>query len=240
MEHFELSDKGRVREINQDACLVDAEGKPPVFVLCDGMGGHRAGEIASSEAAADIAATLRELLDEDGGDIFAKIVSAVNHANSHVYSMSLENETYSGMGTTCDVCVITDDGAHIGHVGDSRIYIYSSGGLFQITRDHSLVEEMVESGRITRDEARSYRQKNYITRALGTQEGVRVDTYLAAFRPGDVMLMCSDGLTNMVPEIDIAYILSGKMTLEDMGKRLVELANDAGGADNITVVLIRR
>lgn len=240
MEHYELSDIGKHREVNQDAFKAELSGKRPVFVLCDGMGGHKAGEIASAEAAADTAGVLRELLEEDDGDVFIKIVSAVRHANSKVYRMACENEAYNGMGTTCDVCVINDDGACIGHVGDSRIYIYTGGGLYQITKDHSLVEEMVESGRLTRDEARSHSQKNFITRALGTQEFLQVDTYLAAFKQGDIILMCSDGLTNMVAEIDIAYILSSKMCLADMAKRLIELANDNGGSDNITVVLIRR
>lgn len=240
MEHFEISDIGRMRKINQDACLAELGGRYPTFVLCDGMGGHKAGEIASSEASADIGATLAELMAEDDGNLFVKIVSAVNHANRHVYSMALRNETYSDMGTTCDVCVINDDGVHIGHVGDSRVYIYSGGGLFQITKDHSLVEEMVERGELTRDEAASYEKKNYITRALGTQDTVQVDTYLAAFRQGDIILMCSDGLTNMVSEVDIAYVLSTSMSLEEKGRRLVQLANDGGGADNITVVLIKR
>ena len=240
MEHFELSDIGRIRDINQDAYKAETGGKYPVFVLCDGMGGHKAGEIASAESVLDIAAILKELMDEDDGDLFVKIVSAMNHANRRVYAMSREDEECRGMGTTCDVCVVTDDQAYIGHVGDSRIYIYNGKGLYQITKDHSLVEEMIDSGRITRDEARTHSQKNFITRALGTQEFLQVDTYLAAFRQGDIILMCSDGLTNMVPEIDIAYILSTGMSLEDMGKRLVELANDSGGSDNITVVLIRR
>lgn len=235
MEYFGLSDIGKTREINQDAfCAHDN-----VFILCDGMGGHKAGEIASNEAVADIDAVLGELMNEEGG-IFVKITSAVNHANNRVYRMSLENPVYSGMGTTCDVCVITQDGVHIGHVGDSRVYMYSSGGLFQITKDHSLVEEMIDSGEISRSEAESFVSKNYITRALGTQPGVRTDTYLAAFKPGDILLMCSDGLTNMVPEIDIAYVLSSKMTLEEMAKELISRANDNGGPDNITVVLVRK
>ncbi len=240
MEHFELSDIGKMREINQDACRADMNGQYPVFVLCDGMGGHRAGEVASSEAAKDAADTLGELLGEEGGSLFVKIVSAISHANRHVYSMSLENSEFSGMGTTCDVCVITDDGAHIGHVGDGRVYIYSGGALHRITRDHSLVEEMIDRGNITRDEAASYGHKNYITRAVGTDEFVQADTYLASFKGGDIILMCSDGLTNMVPDDDIAYVLGNPMPIEEKGKRLVELANDNGGMDNITVVLIKR
>ncbi len=240
MEYFELSDIGKTREINQDACAVSQNGRFPTFVLCDGMGGHKAGEIASREVSADVIATLEELMAEDEGSLFVKIVSAVNHANSRVYSMSLSRESYNGMGTTCDVCVVADDGVHIGHVGDSRVYIYSSGGLFQITKDHSLVEEMIDRGELTRSEAETYGRKNYITRAVGTQEFVQVDTYLAAFKQGDVILMCSDGLTNMVAEIDIAYILSSNMTLKEMGERLIELANNNGGTDNVTVILIRR
>lgn len=240
MEYFELSDIGKTREINQDACKSSVGGKYPVFVLCDGMGGHRAGEIASGEGSSDIVKTLEELIDEDDGNLFVKIISAMNHANRRVYSMSLQNAGYSGMGTTCDVCVVTDDGAYIGHIGDSRVYIFSGGGLFQITKDHSLVEEMIDRGELTRDEAAAYGQRNYITRALGTQEFVQIDTYLAAFKNDDIILMCSDGLTNMVAEIDIAYILSSSMTLEEKGQRLVELANDNGGSDNVTVVLIKR
>ncbi len=240
MEYYGLSDAGRVRETNQDCFRVCEKNGRGIFVLCDGMGGHRAGEIASGESASDIVRVLEELMEEADGDIFIKIISAVNHANNRVYTMSLENETYSGMGTTCDVCVVTENGAHIGHVGDSRVYIYSSGGLFQITKDHSLVEEMVERGELSRDQAVSFGRKNYITRAVGTQSSVQADTYLAAFKPGDVILMCSDGLTNMVAEIDIAYILSSKMSLEEMARELISRANDNGGLDNITALLIRR
>ncbi len=240
MEHFELSDIGKMREQNQDYCAVSENGRYPVFVLCDGMGGHRAGEIASAEAAADIVKTMEELMAEDDGNLFVKINSAMNHANNHVYAMSLTKPLYSGMGTTCDVCVISPEGVHIGHVGDSRVYIFNGHGLYQVTKDHSLVEEMIDQGRLTRDEALTYEQRNYITRALGTQETVLADTYLMSFKPGDIILMCSDGLTNMVAEIDIAYILSENTSLEEKAKRLVELANAGGGQDNITVVLIKR
>ncbi len=240
MEHFELSDIGKVREINQDACKADLSGKYPLFVLCDGMGGHLAGEVASAEAVRDISENVKELMAEDDGDLFVKILSAMNHANSRVYSMSLSSSAYSGMGTTCDVCVVMDNNAYIAHIGDSRVYIYSRGKLFQITKDHSLVEEMVDRGELTREQAAVSGNKNYITRALGTQEFVHIDTYLAAFRQSDIMLMCSDGLTNMVSEIDIAYVLSSSMALEKKAERLIELANDNGGADNVTVVLIKR
>lgn len=240
MEHFELSDIGRLREINQDAYLSDFSGENPVFVLCDGMGGHLAGEVASGEAVKDIVKTIGELTAEKDGDMFVKILSAINHANSRVYSMSLSSSEYNGMGTTCDVCVISDNAAYIGHIGDSRVYIYSGEKLFQITKDHSLVEEMIDRGELTREEASVYGRRNYITRALGTQEFVQADTYLAAFRQNDIILMCSDGLTNMVPEIDIAYVLSSSLTLEEKAKRLIDLANGNGGTDNVTVVLIKR
>ncbi len=241
MEHYELSDIGRLREQNQDAYAVSEAGRYPVFVLCDGMGGHRAGEIASTEAASDIVKTMEDLMAEDDGSLFVKITSAVSHANNHVYSMSVSEPAYGGMGTTCDVCVVSqEDGAYIGHVGDSRVYIFNGHGLYQITKDHSLVEEMIDQGRLTRDEALTYERRNYITRAIGTQATVQTDTYLVSFKPGDIILMCSDGLTNMVAEIDIAYILSDKTGLEDKARRLIELANDNGGQDNITVVLIKR
>ena len=240
MEHYELSDIGKQREQNQDAYAVSENGRYPVYVLCDGMGGHRAGEVASKEAASDIVNTMEDLMAEDDGSLFVKISSAMSHANNHVYAMSVKEPIYGGMGTTCDVCAISPAGAHIGHVGDSRVYIFTERGLYQVTKDHSLVEEMIDQGRLTREEALTYEQKSYITRALGTQPSVQVDTYLVAFRPGDIIMMCSDGLTNMVAEIDIAYILSGKTGLEEKARRLVDLANDNGGQDNITVILIKR
>ena len=240
MEHYELSDIGRLREQNQDAYGVSDQGRYPVFVLCDGMGGHRAGEIASAEAASDIVKTIEDLMAEDDGNLFVKISSAVSHANNHVYSMSVKEPIFSGMGTTCDVCIVSPNGAYIGHVGDSRVYIFTENGLYQVTKDHSLVEEMIDQGRLTREEARTYEQRNYITRALGTQPTIQTDTYLVAFRPGDIIIMCSDGLTNMVPEVDIAYILSENTGLEEKARRLVEMANDNGGQDNITVILIKR
>lgn len=238
MEHYELSDVGRRREQNQDSFGVCTDSKYPVFVLCDGMGGHRAGEVASSEAVKDIVQTLEELINEDDGNVFVKIISAVSHANRRLYSMALRDESYSGMGTTCDVCVVTGDGACIGHVGDSRVYIFTESGLFQITRDHSVVEEMIRRGELNPGEANTY--EHMITRALGPDSSVQTDTFLVAFKPGDIILMCSDGLTNMVAEIDIAYILSKPGSLEEKAKRLVELANDNGGQDNITVILIRK
>ncbi len=240
MEHFELSDVGRLREQNQDCYAVSENGRYPIFVLCDGMGGHRAGEIASAEASADIVRTLEELMAEDDGSVFVKVSSAVSHANNHVFAMSMEKDQYSGMGTTCDVCVITPGGAHIGHVGDSRVYIFAEKGLYQVTKDHSLVEEMIDRGSLTREESYTYEKRNYITRALGTEAAIQTDTYLVAFKPGDIILMCSDGLTNMVAEIDIAYILSEKTSLEEKAHRLIDMANDNGGQDNITVILIRR
>lgn len=240
MEHYELSDIGKLREQNQDSYSVSDRGRYPVFVLCDGMGGHRAGEIASGEAASDIVKTMEDLMAEDDGNLFVKISSAVSHANNHVYSMSLKEPSCSGMGTTCDICVVSPGGVHIGHVGDSRVYIFNEHGLYQVTKDHSLVEEMIDQGRLTREEALTYERRNYITRALGTQPTVQLDTYLVAFRAGDIILMCSDGLTNMVAEIDIAYILSEKTGLEEKARRLVDMANDNGGQDNITVILIKR
>ncbi len=241
MEHYSLSDIGRHREQNQDCCGFSTSSKHPLFVLCDGMGGHRAGDLASTETVKDVVSTLEELLNEDEGNIFVKITSAVSHANRRVYSMSVTNPSYSGMGTTCDVCVITQDSAYIGHVGDSRVYIFKTKGLFQITKDHSLVEEMIDQGKISREDALTYERRNYITRAVGTQDRIQTDTYLVAFNPGDIIMMCSDGLTNMVAEIDIAYILSNKaISLEEKARRLVQLANDNGGQDNITVILIKR
>ena len=240
MEYYALSDTGRLREQNQDFYCVSEEGRYPVYVLCDGMGGHRAGEVASEKAAKDITETMVDLMNEDDGSLFVKIASSVSHANNLVYSMSLKEPLYSGMGTTCEICAISPDGAHIGHIGDSRVYIFAEKGLYQVTKDHSLVEEMIDQGRLTREEAATYEQRSYITRALGTQPTVQADTYLVAFRPGDIILMCSDGLTNMVAEIDIAYVLSEKTSLEEKAKRLVDMANDNGGQDNITVILIKR
>lgn len=241
MEHFELSDIGKCREQNQDSFAVSQNGRYPVFVLCDGMGGHRAGEIASAEACADIVKTMEELMAEDDGNLFVKISSAVSHANNRVFAMSMEDPRYNGMGTTCDVCVFTPGGVYVGHVGDSRVYIFTEKGLYQVTKDHSLVEEMIEHGRLTRDQAHTYGRRNYITRALGTEPAIQTDTYLVSFKPGDIILMCSDGLTNMVAEIDIAYILSEKTTgLEEKAVRLINMANDNGGQDNITAILIKR
>ena len=222
------SDPGRKRRRNEDAFVLE----PPLFAVADGMGGAQAGELASGLAAA----ALRE--DEPGplgGE--ERVASLIREANRRVYQRSNEDAAVSGMGTTMTVALVEDGRVSIGHVGDSRAYLVRDGRLEQLTEDHSLVAELVRSGKLSPEEAESHPQRSVITRALGTDPDVDVDTFSLDARPGDVFLLCSDGLTSMVGDDDILAVLDEHRG--DLGaavKALIRAANKGGGEDNITVV----
>lgn len=222
------SDVGLVRDHNEDAYLVD-DGLGLVAVA-DGMGGHRAGEVAS-------AAALDALRIAFGAG--APIDDAVAAANDIVFEQSVADRNLRGMGTTLTAGALGIDGKLLlGHVGDSRAYLLRDGSLERITTDHSLVEELIQSGELTEEEAEHDHRRSQITRALGLEPGVQVDLETIDLRPGDRVMLCSDGLTTMVREDGIAEILGDGASAEDAARRLVELANEAGGADNTTVVVI--
>lgn len=220
------TDIGRVRERNEDSMLVD----PPLYVVADGMGGHRGGQVASQVALE----AMEELETGDGGSL----AEHVRRANRAVWDRSVEDERLSGMGTTLTAARIAGGSALIAHVGDSRAYLLRDGSLRQLTTDHTLVARMVKSGEITEAEAEVHPHKNVLTRALGTDEQVEVDEDSIALVDGDRLLLCSDGLTGMVTEDQIQAILETSEQPQQAADRLVKAANRAGGIDNITVVVL--
>jgi protein phosphatase len=220
------SDIGRVRERNEDSILID----PPLFVVADGMGGHRGGQVASRVALE----TLEALAAEGRGTL----PDQVRGANRAVWDRSVEDERLAGMGTTLTAALIDGANALIAHVGDSRAYLLRAGVLRQLTADHTLVARMVKSGEITEAEADVHPHKNVLTRALGTDEQVEVDEDTIALLDGDRLLLCSDGLTGMVTEEQIQAILENSEQPQQAADRLVKAANRAGGIDNISVVVL--
>ena len=230
VEHAELSDVGRQREGNEDSMLVD----PPLFVVADGMGGAQAGEVASGLAVE----TLGEMPPENG-NVEEELTEAIAQANRRIHDKAQDDRTLAGMGTTLTAAFVHDGKVTLGHVGDSRAYRYREGELAQLTDDHSLVAELERHGKITAAEARVHPQRSMILRALGIGAEVEVDTYCFVGEPGDVFLLCSDGLSGLVHDAVIAEVLEGCESLEAAAEKLIELANLSGGPDNITTVLFR-
>jgi serine/threonine protein phosphatase PrpC len=223
-----LSHAGRKRRQNEDAYVLE----PPLFAVADGMGGARAGEIASSLAAA----ALQES-DGNGASGEARVAALIEEANRRVFRRATEDREASGMGTTMTVALVEEDRVAIGHVGDSRAYLIREGRLEQLTDDHSLVAELVRSGKLTPEEAEIHPQRAVITRAVGTEPDVDVDTFSVQGEPGDLFLICSDGLTDMVDEETIlGAVEQNRGDLTAAAKELVNAANRVGGEDNITVV----
>jgi serine/threonine protein phosphatase PrpC len=222
-----VTDPGRRRRRNEDAYVLD----PPLFAVADGMGGAQAGEIASQIAAA----ALRDASGQPGEDAVATLI---REANRRVYEAAATDEARSGMGTTVTAALVEDGSVRIGHVGDSRAYRIRAGRLEQLTDDHSLVAELVRSGRLSQEEADVHPQRSVITRVLGTDPDVDVDTFSVEAIPGDVFMLCSDGLTSMVDDAAILEIVERhRASLEQAARALVDAANRGGGEDNITVLL---
>jgi serine/threonine protein phosphatase PrpC len=225
-----LTDTGRRRMRNEDAYVFE----PPLFAIADGMGGARAGEIAAGIAAAALRDGRGEASDE------ASLEAVIAEANRRVWERSVADPSTAGMGTTVTVALVDAPGEQIvfGHVGDSRAYRLRGDELEQITTDHSLVAELVESGVLTPEEAERHPQRSAITRAVGTEQAIEVDVFTVPAEHGDVVLLCSDGLTDMLSEEDIAEaLLEAGRDPEEAARKLVAAANAQGGEDNITVVL---
>jgi PPM family protein phosphatase len=241
-EFYSQTDTGRVRTNNEDAVALDA--KCGVAVLADGMGGYAAGEVASGMACDFIQAELgRWLLEAAGnatdGDVKRAMDICVDNANRAIFSAANSNPTYAGMGTTLVLAVYRSGRLLLGHIGDSRAYRLREGTLQQITKDHSLLQEQIDAGILTPEEAQFAAHKNLVTRALGVEDLVLMETHLHDVQSGDIYLMCSDGLSDMLADARIAEIMAAHTSLPDMGAALVAAANDAGGRDNIAVVLTR-
>ncbi len=243
VEVYGLTDVGQLREHNEDSFLIHGfeDGRlSGVCVLADGMGGHNAGEVASGIAAQIICDELTESLGEsDSKKIAHNMATAIDYANSEIYEMSLKNPHQAGMGTTVVVTFVKDGLVRIANIGDSRAYIVSDIVMRKITIDHSVVEELVQCGSITQAEARNHPDKNIITRAVGTEKFVDADYYDYSPVGGETILMCSDGLWEMVSDKTIKKILNAAETLKDGVKALIDEANRCGGVDNITIVALR-
>ena len=225
------TDPGRVRRRNEDSFVLD----PPMFAVADGMGGAQAGEVASRLAAA----AFREYHDADQLAPDERVQAIIQEANRRIYERARTDSDVSGMGTTVTAALLLGGKVTLGHVGDSRAYRIRDGELEQLTDDHSLVGDLMRSGRLTAEEAEAHPQRSVITRALGTDPEVDIDTTAVDARPADLFLLCSDGLTTMVADEDILGILAAAPTLDDAARELVRAANTGGGEDNVTVVLFR-
>jgi PPM family protein phosphatase len=230
-EHFERTDTGRQRRGNEDAFYARA----PLFAVADGMGGAQAGEVASHLAVE----VLEQGLPEGAGSVEERLRARVREANTRIMESAGADDARAGMGTTLTVAYVGEDDLTVAHVGDSRLYRLRDGGFERLTDDHSLVEELVRQGKLTPEQADEHPQRSIITRALGAEEGVEADSRTWPGRHGDVYLICSDGLTSMIPEARVAEVITSAASLATAGRALIDAANDAGGRDNITVVLFR-
>ncbi|HET9740878.1 MAG TPA: Stp1/IreP family PP2C-type Ser/Thr phosphatase [Solirubrobacteraceae bacterium] len=228
-EQWHQSDRGRQRQGNEDSYFV----RSPLFVVADGMGGAQAGEVASRMAVESFDGGLPDGTPAEG------LTHVVEEANRRIHERSQADAQRAGMGTTVTAAYVGEGEVTIAHVGDSRAYVLRDGDLSRLTRDHSLVGELVERGKLTEEQAETHPQRSVITRALGPEPDVQVDIRGYQARGGDVFLLCSDGLTSMIPEARVKQILEESDTLADAGRELIAAANDAGGRDNITVLLFR-
>lgn len=238
-----ITDVGLYREINEDSFLISGfEGGEPLgfALLADGMGGHNAGEVASSTAVNTVKQELEKTLSEKEHDkIIYNILSSIDYANTKVYELSIHDINKAGMGSTFVAAYILDDKLYVANIGDSRAYLITNGETIQITVDHSVVQELVEKGTISPEEAAVHPDKNIITRALGTEEFVDADLFEYSLKNGDYILLCSDGLCEMVNDSLFSEIIDKYDNIEDAAKKLVDTANENGGRDNITIVILK-
>ncbi len=240
MKAFAKSDVGKIREMNQDSFYISKPTEElQLYILADGMGGYNGGEIASKiaiKSAKGYISSNFATIDHDRESIMNLIKSAIEYANLVVYEKSKENQELEGMGTTIDVCLVYGGKIYIGHVGDSRVYRKRKEFFRKLTTDHSYVQQLVSDGTITTEEAYNHPKKNMLTKALGCTAFVEPDVLVKGYLKDDIVLMCSDGLTNMVKDEEISKILSENQ--ERSARILVNKANLNGGYDNITVITI--
>ncbi len=239
MKSYSITDVGRVRSQNQDYVFASdtSVGRlANLFVVADGMGGHKAGDRASSSAVAVFVSSVKKSKDRNPVNIMRK---ALEKANANVYKEANSSKALQGMGTTIVSATIDKDTLYVANIGDSRLYLVRGNEIRQITRDHSLVEEMIRAGGITREEGRFHPDRNVITRAVGVRENVEADFFDEIVEENDILLLCSDGLSNMVEDEEIKEIISNAPELESAANRLVKKANENGGRDNITVLLAK-
>lgn len=237
MKTYSATDVGMVRKINQDYVYVSEKplgNLPNLFVVADGMGGHQAGDYASKFTVEVLTRVLKRLKEED---VERALLQAIQTANHEVVRVAGEDERLKGMGTTIVAATIVNHMMYFANVGDSRLYLINNG-IVQLTKDHSLVEEMVRLGGIKPEEAKHHPDKNIITRAIGAKEEVEADFYEHRLKKGDKIVMCTDGLTNMVEDEEIFHIVQGARDVVEAAETLIASAKENGGTDNIGVILI--
>lgn len=237
-----LTDPGLARDNNEDSVAFDAEQN--IAILADGMGGYNAGEVASGMTTAFVKSELSRWCEQTAGkanlrEIGRAMEICVENANRSVFNAATSNPQYNGMGTTLVLGVFHGDTLLLGHIGDSRCYRFRAGELVQITRDHSLLQEQLDAGLITEEEAAHSSNKNLVTRALGVEDTVVLELHEHDVQEGDLYLMCSDGLSDMASDSTIAGVLAEAAGLDELAKRLVAAALEGGGRDNVSVLLVR-
>ena len=241
LETYSATDIGRKRQLNQDYVFSSAKplgNMPNLFIVADGMGGHNAGDYASKCTTETVVNEIQNSFEKNPTIIIKK---AIKTANAKIRKEASENENLFGMGTTLVIATIIGKYLQVSNIGDSRLYLLNKDGLRQVTEDHSLVEEMIRLGGLSREDARLHPDKNIITRAIGAKDEVEADFFTEELETGDIVLMCSDGLTNMLEDKEIEAILLNpeKEELIQKGDALIKAANENGGKDNIAVVLVR-
>ena len=239
MKAFAATDVGKVREVNQD-CVFSSIGPvgclPNLFIVADGMGGHKAGDIASRLTVDSVVDKLSKV---NSKDYISVITDTIIKVNKEVIDKAAESQDYAGMGTTLVVATVFDNILKVANGGDSRLYVIGED-IIQITRDHSLVEEMVTNGQLNRADARVDKRKNIITRAIGGESKVEAEMFSVELKPEDKILMCSDGLSNMVDDAEILEIINREPDIEKAARMLIDAANENGGKDNISVVIVEQ
>lgn len=232
MECGVVSKQGQVRDRNEDSYLVDSRDELDILVVADGMGGHQDGDMASFLAV--------EVIDNynfNSSNLLEEIKNSIEKANGKILRESREKIGPCNMGTTLTLGIIKDRILTVGHIGDSRAYLFRDNNLEQITSDHSFVGELLRKNLINKEEARNHPKKNLLTKALGLEEGIEVDSFKLELKASDVLLLCSDGLTNMVADQKIKEVLAADIGVQDKADKLAKMANQAGGYDNITALI---
>jgi serine/threonine protein phosphatase PrpC len=232
------TDVGMIRSGNEDCFDVDVNSTRGIFIVADGMGGHAAGEVASEMAVSIVKREMTDVADTSGSQLSKVLAEALRHANRAIHDRTITEVDKQGMGTTASVLVLTESRYVIGQVGDSRVYLLRDGGLKQLTKDHSYVQEQVDLGNLTPEQARYHPYSNVITRCVGASPEVEPDLYTGDARRGDVFLIASDGLTGMVDDRRLAQLLMSRAEPDRKVQALISEANGRGGLDNITAIVV--
>lgn len=239
MKYYGISDKGKVRIQNQDSIYVPEKNEYNLYIIADGMGGAKAGDVASIKAIEYIKEYIKNnYVDQGDTKIKEMIRESLIYANEKVYSLSEENKEYEGMGTTVIVVLVYKNKMYIGHIGDSRLYRIRNNFIRKITKDHSYVQKLIDDKTITKKEAKDHPRRNMLLKALGCEPIVEPDVMMKKIEPNDYVILCTDGLTNLVKDKEILLVTNNLKQTKKICEKLVDLANERGGYDNISVIVI--